>query len=180
MANMEMVWNCPPSRGLSLYKDVQVLNDLYDLKSFIDKETEITLGCTHDNFSEFLEGTHLNCCWSPHRVYFFLGFPWCLLVCWILTPEIDNSLNVAQCSPGGLPILCSRPSRTDTPSNEIGVSNTFKLYPDIYCALVDIIGQHYQQPSTCWRNPPAKRDGSSCKEIMKCHDGVADIIIKIS
>ena len=76
-----------------------------------------------------------------------------IIVSAVPTPEISNSLNVAQRSPGGLPILRSRRTDTVTPSNAIGVSNT--LYPDIDSTIVDIIGQHYRQQSTCqcWRQP---------------------------
>ena len=109
------------------------------------------------------------------------------------TPEIGNSLNIAQRSPGGLPIVGSITGTRAVPvgsASEAFLNYAAYIENQEHSRLSSVIKKGKKLLTSLFGragglavggNPPAKRGGSSGKEVIqKCHDDIADIVVKIS
>ena len=99
------------------------------------------------------------------------------------TPEIGNSLNIAQRSPGSIGESLGQVSGHAF-HHTLG-----KTLHDVNRLVDGILRRDVAEESisigslglAVGSNPPSKRGGSSCKEVVqKCHDGIALIVVKIS
>ena len=101
------------------------------------------------------------------------------------TPEIGNSLNIAQRSPAVVD------DATDVASDAAGLAAnaaglaanaaSLAVHQADAGQLIDGLLVDRGGGLAVGGNPPAKRGGSSCKEVIqKCYDDIAVIVVKIS